>query len=479
MAYGNRVTKIPDEATCFLCLEYFKDPVTVNCGHNFCQVCITRCLEKAKPSCPQCRKPIAQRNFRPNCQLANLVELIKKLQLEKQKEEKRGVCGKHQEPLKLFCQEDQMCICLVCDKSKEHKDHNVLPLEEASQLYKGKINNQIPSLVKKRQELEALHSEEEQKSQKSLAHLKEEKEKILSAFEQLQMAIEENKRACLFWLDDLEEKMKKNREENVVELLNQITDLSSPIAEIEKKCQQPAREFLQDIADGLDKYDNAKDRELVLKPAGELEQTLKLWTQKREALETAVKDCEDSLAKSLQKVRVTLDPATAHPRLFISEDQKSIKNEERGQSPPSNAERFDTVECVLSCEKFIAGKHYWDVEIKGKQAGWLVGVARESVRRKGDIIFSTEEGVWAIYCFRFWGSPLFHLSALSSPLETIIKSSQPFSKIRVFLDYEAGRVAFSDACSGRTLFTFSSACFAGEVVRPFFLVSHGITLNCC
>uniref|UniRef100_A0A8D0DNN0 Uncharacterized protein n=1 Tax=Salvator merianae TaxID=96440 RepID=A0A8D0DNN0_SALMN len=110
MATRNLVKNFSDEAICSICLEYFKDPVTVDCGHNFCQVCITRCLEEAegKPSCPQCRETISQRNFRPNRQLTNL----------------------------LFCKEDRICICVVCDRSKEHKDHNVLPLEEAFKEYK-------------------------------------------------------------------------------------------------------------------------------------------------------------------------------------------------------------------------------------------------------------------------------------------------------------------------------------------------------
>uniref|UniRef100_A0A8D0BNN1 RING-type E3 ubiquitin transferase n=1 Tax=Salvator merianae TaxID=96440 RepID=A0A8D0BNN1_SALMN len=151
MATGNLIKNFSDEATCSLCLEYFKDPVSVDCGHNFCQVCITRCLKKPKPSCPQCRQTVSQGNFRPNRQLANLVELIKKLQQEKQEEEKREVCGKHQEPLKIFCKEDRMCVCLVCYLSKEHKGHNVFPLEEASEEYK---------------KLEALSSDEEQKSQR-------------------------------------------------------------------------------------------------------------------------------------------------------------------------------------------------------------------------------------------------------------------------------------------------------------------------
>uniref|UniRef100_A0A8D0BR99 RING-type domain-containing protein n=1 Tax=Salvator merianae TaxID=96440 RepID=A0A8D0BR99_SALMN len=98
MASGSLIRNCSNETICSICLDHFKDPVTVDCGHNFCQVCITRCLENAKPSCPQCRKPISQRNFRLNHLLANLVELIKKLQLKTQEAGKSGICGKHQEP---------------------------------------------------------------------------------------------------------------------------------------------------------------------------------------------------------------------------------------------------------------------------------------------------------------------------------------------------------------------------------------------
>uniref|UniRef100_A0A8D0BNR1 RING-type E3 ubiquitin transferase n=1 Tax=Salvator merianae TaxID=96440 RepID=A0A8D0BNR1_SALMN len=301
MATGNLVKNCSEEATCSLCLEYFKDPVTVDCGHNFCQVCITQCLEKAKTSCPQCRDTISQRNFRPNRQLANLVELIKKLQLETQEEEKRGVCGKHQEPLKLFCKEDQMCVCLVCDKSKEHKSHNVLPLEEASEEYKGKVKKEIPSLVKMRKALEALHSEEEQKSKKSLTRLEEERQKGLAAFVQLQTALEKKKSSWMSGLDDLEKKMKENCRENSFELMNGIMDLSSLIAEMAWKCQQPAGEFLQDIAKILDRYNSAEVRIPVLKPPQELESILEMFTHKREALEKIFKDCQDSLENTLQE----------------------------------------------------------------------------------------------------------------------------------------------------------------------------------
>lgn len=31
-----------EEAVCAICLDYFKDPVSIGCGHNFCRVCVTQ-----------------------------------------------------------------------------------------------------------------------------------------------------------------------------------------------------------------------------------------------------------------------------------------------------------------------------------------------------------------------------------------------------------------------------------------------------
>ncbi|OBS76166.1 hypothetical protein A6R68_17381 [Neotoma lepida] len=31
-----------EEAVCAICLDYFTDPVSIGCGHNFCRGCVTR-----------------------------------------------------------------------------------------------------------------------------------------------------------------------------------------------------------------------------------------------------------------------------------------------------------------------------------------------------------------------------------------------------------------------------------------------------
>ncbi|KAG6921381.1 tripartite motif containing 27, partial [Chelydra serpentina] len=112
------------ELTRAVCRDYFKAPVSLDCGHHFCQACITQCWEALKT--------FSQRNFKPNRQLRNIVEASRTHTLEPATEpEVETVCEKHNEALKVFCQEDQTPICLVSHLSRDHKEHTVVPIEEA------------------------------------------------------------------------------------------------------------------------------------------------------------------------------------------------------------------------------------------------------------------------------------------------------------------------------------------------------------
>uniref|UniRef100_A0ACB8EFY9 Uncharacterized protein n=1 Tax=Sphaerodactylus townsendi TaxID=933632 RepID=A0ACB8EFY9_9SAUR len=143
-AAGALKQELCEEASCSVCLGFCRDPVTIaGCGHTFCRACLTHSgadLEGAEASCPQCRGPAQEGTLRPNHQLANTAEITQKLRPSEGSTEerggqkrKRGVCEKHQEPLKLFCQKDEAPLCLVCSRSRGHKYRQMIPLEEASQ----------------------------------------------------------------------------------------------------------------------------------------------------------------------------------------------------------------------------------------------------------------------------------------------------------------------------------------------------------
>ncbi|NXE57003.1 TRI10 protein, partial [Casuarius casuarius] len=75
----------------------------------------------------------------------------------------------------------------------------------------------------------------------------------------------------------------------------------------------------------------------------------------------------------------------------------------------------------------------------------VMGVARESVERKGWIKLSPLEGIWAVV---YAGGDLWPLNCSCS----LAVLSQVPRRILVCLDYEAGRVTFLRADTGAEIF---------------------------
>ncbi|XP_062978423.1 butyrophilin subfamily 1 member A1-like [Elgaria multicarinata webbii] len=162
---------------------------------------------------------------------------------------------------------------------------------------------------------------------------------------------------------------------------------------------------------------------------------------------------------------VTLDRDTAHRRLAISQDQKSVRWGDTEQNLPNDTKRFDTRLWVLGQKGFNSGKHCWEAEVKGN-GEWAVGVAKQSVRRKGPTDFSTKEGIWGVG--EYWGTG--NYMAFTSPHHTPLRFDKKPRRIRVFLDYTQGLVEFFNAETKLSIYTFHPVSFSGEMVYPWFRV---------
>ncbi|KAG6923935.1 tripartite motif-containing 31 [Chelydra serpentina] len=94
MAGSDLVQELQLEVTCSICSKYMEVPVTLDCGHNYCQACILQ-------QCPQCRRPFRQRSFRPNKLLANVTAIAKRFpsQDEAQDERPRSIPLGGEEPM--------------------------------------------------------------------------------------------------------------------------------------------------------------------------------------------------------------------------------------------------------------------------------------------------------------------------------------------------------------------------------------------
>ncbi|KAG2468865.1 TRI27 protein, partial [Polypterus senegalus] len=150
------------ELSCSICFELFCDPTCLPCDHNYCLLCIQQLSDGPTGwiTCPDCRQQCERERLRPNRLLASIVSTYKDLKLQEDERSKaldggRGdrmcrntasVCLKHKETLKLFCEDDQTAICLICGLSKAHKDHQLKPIEEAEEQYQKKKSQDIQKI---------------------------------------------------------------------------------------------------------------------------------------------------------------------------------------------------------------------------------------------------------------------------------------------------------------------------------------------
>ncbi|KAF1434493.1 E3 ubiquitin-protein ligase TRIM41, partial [Spheniscus magellanicus] len=86
---------------------------------------------------------------------ARVLEIAKRLSLQAARGEtvEEEGCKRHQEPLKVFCKEDEAFICVICRESRAHRSHTMLPVQDAVQEYKGQIQAHLQALKEDRDKL--------------------------------------------------------------------------------------------------------------------------------------------------------------------------------------------------------------------------------------------------------------------------------------------------------------------------------------
>ncbi|XP_074710410.1 butyrophilin subfamily 1 member A1-like isoform X1 [Strix uralensis] len=171
---------------------------------------------------------------------------------------------------------------------------------------------------------------------------------------------------------------------------------------------------------------------------------------------------------------VTLDPDTAHSQLVVSADRRRVNLGSAGQELPDIPQRFRDCCCLLGQEGFSEGRHCWEVEIEvgekvGDDARWAVGVAKDSVERKGHMELTPDGGVWAVR--RCKGQ----FVSLTSPRNEL--SPVP-RRIWVCLDCAEGSVTFVSAETGAEIFTFPPGSLNGEIFHPWFWLETESTELC-
>nr|XP_034788520.2 putative tripartite motif-containing protein 49B isoform X2 [Pan paniscus] len=139
------------ELICPICMNYFIDPVTVDCGHSFCRPCFYLNWKDSPflVQCSECTKSTGQINLKTNIHFKKMASLARKVSLWLFLSSEEQMCGTHRETKKMFCEVDRSLLCLLCSSSQEHRDHRHCPIESAAEEHREKLLQKMQSLWEK------------------------------------------------------------------------------------------------------------------------------------------------------------------------------------------------------------------------------------------------------------------------------------------------------------------------------------------
>ncbi|XP_078287922.1 zinc-binding protein A33-like [Rhinoraja longicauda] len=453
MAAKDQVESWTEEAVCPICLDFFTDPVILECGHNFCRSCITQSWDREeRNSCPECREEFTDRTLKVNWVLVRLAEKARTLSLNRTEKESKLHCEEHQEELKLFCETDKKLICVVCAAGREHKSHSFMQVKEAVENHKDQVKSSIQSLTKYKSGIQQMEQQQKEKISGVLEQSHNLQSKIKSQFAELHHILTEKEQRGLADIREEEKTILNAMEKNLREIEENLSSIQEELFKLQQQMDQKDNVvFLKEEAGRKRRVrDEAKPLSVV---------DVALPIEKFHcpvSLNTAFKQTSDDF----KQVSVTLDVETAHALLEVSEDRKRVRCTGTERSLPDTGKRFTDSACVLGSEGFTSGRHYWEVEVAGSE-GWRLGVAAESVERKGRVTQTPETGVWSIW--RRWGDTFDAFTSPPSPLP-----ARPIpGRVGVYLSYESGTVSFYDAATKSHLHTFTGNKFT-EKLYPFF-----------
>ncbi|XP_059537013.1 tripartite motif-containing protein 75-like [Myotis daubentonii] len=454
MAGEGAVAKLQTEINCPICLGNLRDPVTIECGHNFCRSCIERSWADVQDRfpCPVCRHPCKERHLWSNTQLGRMVDMAKLLQITgakmKQQEERR-LCEKHSQALTLFCEEDRELLCPLCTQPPDHQGHHVRPVEEAASHHRQKLRSYIEPLKEQLADLQKLLATQDRQRSEVREKVEKQRERLASEYESVIASIECEQAAVLSRLAAQEQHILRNLTANKAAFSDRISKLRVLRKEMAETSVVSDVKLLMNIKSVLHRCDHLEPPDVYC------------FKYKRE--EFSLPPQCSALLQIMQTFReeVTLDPETAHAHLLVSEDKKSVTFVRKKQGVHRNPKGFADNAVVLGSEGFDCGRHYWEVQVDDKPE-WAMGVCKDSLaKERKQPLLRQEKRCWAIQL-----QDGDYVARGPVPV-TLVLQERPRG-IGIYLDYEMGHVSFYSLNDMSHIHSFRDT--FSEVLKPYFYV---------
>ncbi|XP_063816988.1 E3 ubiquitin/ISG15 ligase TRIM25-like [Pseudophryne corroboree] len=514
---------------CSICLNNYTDPVTLTCGHNFCQVCIDDVLDTQGVSgvyaCPDCKKRFQERpTLQKSINLCNTTQCLFSSQSEYEtarifctyciqspvpavksclmceaslcenhlrvhsKSAEHVLsdpttslgntkCSIHKKILEYYCSKDGVCICVSCIAFGEHMGHFVEPLNTAFEKKRDMLRNVLEKLtVKKKRTVKrvrSLHKWRTDVQEKAACVTKQVNVVFKDIREQLYILEKRVLNEIYSW----EEQVSFTICDLIQQLEVKKDELCRKMCHIEELCnltdpvtilheQESYRGDFCETEEG-ENEDRERDNK-KLHNVGDLDEGLISVT-----LHAGLSDIMTGVKRGIyvsESLDILLDLNTAGNYVIVSGDLKTVSWSELNQYRPETPERFQYCQ-VLSTRSFSSGRHYWEVETS-ESGDWMVGMCYASIDRKGvQSYIGNNNKSWSLCKFNNEFSVI-HSSDVSQLSHYI--SCQSF---RIYLDYEAGQLSFYELRGPiRHLHTFT-AIFTEPLHAVFYVWGDSVRIK--
>uniref|UniRef100_A0A8C9AIZ7 Tripartite motif containing 14 n=1 Tax=Prolemur simus TaxID=1328070 RepID=A0A8C9AIZ7_PROSS len=394
-------------------------------------------------------------------------------------------CPEHRDRVvELFCRRCRLCVCALCPVLGAHRGHPVgLALEEAVHVQKLTQECLKQLATKKQQEVGNI-TQIEDAEEKLKAHAESSKTWLTGKFSELRLLLDEEEVLAKKFIDkstQLVLQMYREQADSCREQIDIINNLSNRVWSISQEpCpvqrlqaytateQEMQRQMcLGELCHPVPvSFEPVKSFFKGLVEAMQSTLQTPMDVRIKENMNCQLSGSSSTMPGTLLKISPsperslflkyartpTLEPDTMHARLRLSADRLTVRCGLLGRLGPAPALQFDALWQVLGRDCFAAGRHYWEVDVQEAGAGWWVGAAYASLRRHGSSAaarLGCNRQSWCLkrYDLEYWA---FHDGQRSR-----LHPRDDPDRLGIFLDYEAGVLAFYDVTGGMShLHTF-------------------------
>ncbi|XP_077019982.1 E3 ubiquitin-protein ligase TRIM65 [Tamandua tetradactyla] len=404
--------QLEEKLICSICLERYRAPVTLPCGHSFCGPCIRDWGGRRETACPECREPFsATAELRRNVVLSGLLEALRGgppaapgLRPATDGADSGARCPRHGRPLELFCRTEGCCVCSACTvRECRHHERALLDVERRAQedRLRATLEASQQQAAQAERQLQELQqgSSQIQRSACTLASAVSSKfNRLLQALERLRAlalsTIEAATAQALAQARDKEQQLRGHLEawadhsRRVQDLLGQSDDLTFFKESQLLVSPGPLRPLTLPQWDGDQQLGDLKETlsqlcDLLLKEEGHPGVLA-------EAADSGPMEAPGPLAAAPSPIcplrrqlwqnyrNLTFDPDSANRHLYVSHRNQQVKHRRRPRAEVG-AGSFELWQ-VRCAQSFRAGRHYW--ELRTSSHSVTLGVAYPELPRR-------------------------------------------------------------------------------------------------